>query len=119
MRDPNLPSVSGWCSGPNGCDSRRAHKICQGRLDAELLARCGCEGHEVVAADSSPETTALIERIDHELSGGPKTPVVERDSRRSERTKDGQKWDNRDGPSGVVSATRPGPDHHSARTGRG
>lgn len=41
-------SVSGWCSGPNGCDSKRAHGTCEDRIKRGLLDHCDCtrdDGH--------------------------------------------------------------------------
>lgn len=40
--------LSGWCSGPNGCDSQRAHGTCADRMKRGLLV-CECPergGHQ-------------------------------------------------------------------------
>lgn len=70
MREPTRPRLSGWCSPY--C-TPRSHGTCQERIDHELLECCECAargGHErqVHIEDPSPETTALIERLDHELN---------------------------------------------------
>ena len=78
--------LSGWCSpGPPGTiHSQSQHRLCASET-------CGCEdfgGHR----------------------NTPQTPVVERDSVLAVPGNAGRMWDNRDGPSRAVSATRPGPD---------
>jgi len=37
--------LSGWCSGPNGCDSGRAHTTCADRIARGLLT-CDCPDHD-------------------------------------------------------------------------
>lgn len=39
------PRLSGWCSGPNGCNSRADHAECQDRMNTgKLTWFCECTG---------------------------------------------------------------------------
>lgn len=123
------PAVSAVCalydvdvdavlSGARGHDVTRArHGI------AWLLHLDGWSVRDLnVALGYSNRTSAFaaLKRVDSDIAMRALLAGLENAQNPSAtRDFDTETCDNRDGPSRAVSATRPGPDHHSALTGRG
>lgn len=54
-----MTHISGWCNGPDGCNSEGAHHTCGERIRKGLLARCDCTVYDTHPKPESLSTVGL------------------------------------------------------------